>query len=234
MDQVRFMNRTDTKYVVPTRDIIPLLKGLQPHYRALDVNGIRMGNYETLYFDTPDFQFYNEHHNGKKNRVKVRYRTYLDSDITFLEVKKKNNKNRTIKLRKRVDELKHQLDEDDKIFAEIAAQKELTLMPTASNTFKRTTLVSKDFSERATIDFNLKLMLNGKSVSLPGISIIESKQDLFNRGSEMVASLKEMRFRALRISKYCLGMAMLSDNLKTNNFKKKLRKLEKLENELAS
>ena len=235
MEEVRFMNRTDTKYVLPTREVTSLLKEIGEDYKVLDIDGNRMGRYETLYFDTPSYDFYIEHHNGKKNRVKVRYRKYLDSDVTFLEVKKKNNKNRTIKLRKRVADISQTIDEEDLNFVEVAADKSLILMPSVRNVFRRTTLVSKSHSERATIDFNVELMLNGKSVTLPGLSIIEAKQDLFNKDSKIVRTLKARHCRSMRVSKYCLGIALLSDNLKTNNYKKKLRKIEEyLQNELAT
>ena len=235
MEEVRFMNRTDTKYVLPTSEVQSLLHEIGDDYKVLDIDGNRMGRYETLYFDTPKYDFYIQHHNGKKNRVKVRYRKYLESDVTFLEVKKKNNKNRTIKLRKRVDDISQTIEGEDMNFVEVAAQQELILMPSVSNHFRRTTLVSKNYNERATIDFNIELMFNGKNITLPGISVIEAKQDLFNKESKMVRTLKARHCRSMRVSKYCLGIALLTENLKTNNYKKKLRKIEEyLENELAT
>ncbi|MFZ6051952.1 polyphosphate polymerase domain-containing protein [Halocola ammonii] len=235
MEEVRFMNRTDTKYVLPTREVTSLLKEIGEEYQVLDIAGNRMGRYETLYFDTPSYDFYIQHHNGKKNRVKVRYRKYIDSDVTFLEVKKKNNKNRTIKLRKRVADISQTIEGEDLDFVEVAAEQSLILMPSVRNVFRRTTLVSKNQNERATIDFNVELMLNGKSITLPGLSIIEAKQDLFNKDSKIVRTLKDRHCRSMRVSKYCLGIALLSENLKTNNYKKKLRKIEEyLQNEPAT
>lgn len=235
MEEVRFMNRTDTKYVLPTSEVKSLLDEIGEDYKVLDIDGNRMGHYETLYFDTPNYDFYIQHHNGKKNRVKVRYRKYVDSDVTFLEVKKKNNKNRTIKLRKRVANISQNIQGEDLNFVEVAAERELILMPSVSNHFRRTTLVSKKYNERATIDFNIELMFNGKSITLPGISVIEAKQDLFNKESKMVRALKARHCRSMRVSKYCLGIALLTQDLKTNNYKKKLRKIEQhLQNELAT
>ena len=53
----------------------------------------------TLYFDTPDRQMYAEHQRGRKNRQKIRVRRYESSGVSFLEVKRKNNKGRTDKKR---------------------------------------------------------------------------------------------------------------------------------------
>lgn len=40
---------------------------------------------------------YRMHHCGKKVREKIRVRTYLDTNDTFLEIKNKNNHGRTKK-----------------------------------------------------------------------------------------------------------------------------------------
>jgi SPX domain protein involved in polyphosphate accumulation len=66
---------------------------------VLEINGARLHHYQTLYFDTRDFALYSQHHNGQRARYKVRVREYLDSEMAFLEVKRKTNQNRTIKSR---------------------------------------------------------------------------------------------------------------------------------------
>ena len=45
--------------------------------------------YSTLYFDTNDKILYKHHHNKKGNRHKIRMRKYIDSNICFLEIKKR-------------------------------------------------------------------------------------------------------------------------------------------------
>jgi hypothetical protein len=42
-----------------------------------------------LYFDTDSKRFYHDHHNGKVKRTKIRMRNYVESNLTFLEIKKK-------------------------------------------------------------------------------------------------------------------------------------------------
>ena len=95
MDQVTLLNRIDTKFVFEQGLLEKVLQEIKPHYRVLDIDGVRLNSYRSIYFDTEDFKFYYEHHNGKKNRSKVRYREYIDSGLCFLEVKKKNNKGKT-------------------------------------------------------------------------------------------------------------------------------------------
>ena len=65
----------------------------------LQIDGKRKHDYKSLYFDTEDRKFYNDHHNQRVNRYKVRYREYVDSGLVFLEIKCKNNKGKTIKKR---------------------------------------------------------------------------------------------------------------------------------------
>src|SRR4051812_18873006 len=101
MDNVKLMNRTDTKFLFTTDQFETVLNEVAPYYKVLEVNGKRLNHYKTLYYDTSDLALYNKHHNGKLNRYKIRHRTYVESDTGFLEVKFKNNKGRTIKNRVR-------------------------------------------------------------------------------------------------------------------------------------
>ena len=99
MDRVALMNRVDTKYVFSEDILNEVLKKIKDDYFVLEVDNIRLNSYQSLYFDTKDFKFYYQHHNGKTNRTKVRYREYMDSGLCFLEVKQKNNKGVTNKKR---------------------------------------------------------------------------------------------------------------------------------------
>ena len=91
MSSIRLMNRTDMKFVTNKSMLVQLLNAVGNLYYVQDIDGKRISNYRTVYFDTPDHHFYMIHHNGKSPRQKVRIRTYLDSDISFLEIKDKNN-----------------------------------------------------------------------------------------------------------------------------------------------
>ena len=109
MDDVTLMNRADTKFVFSITTLLKVIHKLSYHYRVLEIKGVRLSAYQSLYFDTDDFQFYHQHHNGKTNRNKVRYREYIDSNLSFLEVKRKNNKGKTIKKRIQVQNINESL-----------------------------------------------------------------------------------------------------------------------------
>ena len=97
---VKLLNRTDTKYFFSVRELPEVLAPMVSLYDILEIDGKRAFSYLTLYFDTPENRLYMMHHNGQANRFKVRMRKYVDSNLTFLEVKKKTQKGRTVKRRR--------------------------------------------------------------------------------------------------------------------------------------
>src|SRR5664279_6433090 len=99
MDDVSLMNRVETKYVFSANKLPELLNHLSKGYRMLDIDLMRIFPYHTTYLDTSDFLFYTQQLRGKLNRHKVRYRCYESTGLAFLEIKKRTNKNRTIKWR---------------------------------------------------------------------------------------------------------------------------------------
>ena len=54
-------------------------------------------------------KFYNDHHNQRVNRHKIRFREYVDSGLIYLEVKCKTNKGKTVKKRLKVDKISKSL-----------------------------------------------------------------------------------------------------------------------------
>ena len=73
-------HRYDTKFAVPEGALANLLERCLGHYRILEVQGTRVAPYETVYFDTPALDLYHAHYERRFPRVKVRVRTYLDSE----------------------------------------------------------------------------------------------------------------------------------------------------------
>ena len=112
MDEVKLMSRTDTKFVFQLSKLPKLLLQLQPFYNVLTINSKVIHDYKSLYYDTEERKFYIDHHNSRVNRNKIRFREYVDSGLTFLEVKLKNNKGRTIKKRMKVDAISKKLSKE--------------------------------------------------------------------------------------------------------------------------
>lgn len=234
MDSSRLMNRTDHKFLFTPDKLIPLFDRLIPDYRVLTINDTRSFTYQSFYFDTPELEFYRLHHSGKKNRHKVRFREYVESRTTFLEVKYKNNKGRTIKNRVVVDSWEKDLSAESKRFIQDISGLKVQLEYVLQNNFNRITLVNKNAPERVTFDFNLSYDCNEQRLSFDHIVIAEVKQSSFSRQSPIMTALKELRCYPDSISKYCLGIYSCYPNIKHNRFKKHLLKIRKMKNANAA
>ncbi|NTU82376.1 MAG: polyphosphate polymerase domain-containing protein [Chloroflexales bacterium] len=229
MDAVALQNRTDTKYLLTITRLAQALRALVGQYRVLEVDGVRLNPYQTLYFDTPDFALYLQHHAGKSNRYKVRSRRYVVTDQSFLEVKCKTNKDRTVKRRVPTEELATSCTPEVAGFiATCAPGLAGALEPKLWNAFSRITLVSTTHAERLTIDLDLSFRGAGRRVGLPGIAVAEVKQDGVNRGSGFIQQMHAASLQPTSFSKYCIGVALLFPQVKHNNFKPKLRLLQQL------
>ena len=229
MDGVELMNRTDTKFVVSLEQLLSILQEVKHTYRILEIDGVRFSRYETLYYDTDDFLFYNRHHNGKRNRWKIRKRSYLESSVSFLELKFKSKRGRTQKQRTAIPDISQALNIDEESFIGLKSGLDLNLIPQLKNGFTRITLVEPSLPERITIDLELSFEWNEIVKMLKQIVIVEVKQENRNRLSPFVQALKKRHVREISLSKYCIGVAMLVPFVKRNNFKEKLIKLNKLE-----
>jgi hypothetical protein len=234
MSDLRLMNRIDTKFIISEAMLPDLLESVKNEYRVQIVAGRPVSPYQTLYYDTADLRMYTVHHNGKRYRKKIRTRTYLDSDLSFLEVKKKDNKGRTNKRRISISPMV--FDKLDVSKDAVGFLREQTpdfgikdLMPQVYNRFDRITLVNNEKTERLTIDGNLRFKnyQTGISKELPGFMIVELKQDGMYP-SVIKQYLLDHKVAAKGFSKYCLGTVVTNPNAKKNLFKSKLRFLEKI------
>lgn len=222
------MSRMEVKYTFNKSQLPQILEELINDYRVLTVNKNTVNPYETLYFDTPTYSLYYQHHNSIFNRFKIRQRRYVSSGDSFLEIKFRNNKNRVIKERITTDSLKEYIGEDGLNLINTKTSIDSSqLKPTLWVYFERITLVNRNFSERITIDTNLSFRYHDKVVSYPNIAIAEVKQEIHFR-SAFIQLMKKNVIRKVSNSKYCIGLASVNDNVKKNNFKHKLMTLQKL------
>ena len=243
MRGIRLMNRTDTKFVTNIPQLLRLLELAQSQYRVQDIDGVRIADYYTLYFDTKSFEMYHIHQAGHTNRQKLRIRSYIDSKLDFLEVKTKDNHARTKKKRTDMhhfDPLHPSLDihfdcHDEEYQAYDAFLRThlrfdpATVLPALENRFKRITLVNKALTERLTIDSSLHVHSLSTDIAqtLDNIVIIELKRDGLQY-SPILAMLNQLRIKPMGFSKYCIGSALTNQNLKQNRFKTRLHTIDKI------
>jgi hypothetical protein len=167
------------------------------------------------------------HHNGLRNRYKVRERHYLTTGERFLEIKHKTNKGRTIKERIL---LNHEAGSSNFPQEKLpAAYHHLT--PTVRSYYKRISLLSKNQLQRLTLDLGLAFSLpdGSSTTSFDKVVIAELKQPGYMRNA-MVDSLRhDYQLRKMPLSKYCIGCCLYYPFLKQNAFKPMLIRLRKFQ-----
>lgn len=242
MKSIRLMNRIDTKFVTSTKRLQTLLSMLSGQYYVQETKGLRLIPYYTLYFDTSGLDMYTRHHDGCLVRQKLRVRSYVNSHLSFLEVKSKDNHKRTNK--KRVEftgfdpelprhDIRLGIDADVMQYSKFLTEhlgydcREMTEQ--LENHFNRITLVNKEMTERVTIDTSLRFdnVATGRSFDMSDIAIIELKRDGL-ADSPIVEHLRRLRIFRHGFSKYCIGTALTNPNAKTNQLKERLHSIERI------
>lgn len=225
MDSVRLMDRVDTKYIFHRNELPSILRVLNTEYAVLEVEGNRISRYESIYFDTPDFDLYYQHHRGKRNRYKFRIRKYVESNLSFFEIKFKNNKGRTKKTRTKSAELLPLFIQRNSTWERTDLEEMITV------NYSRITLVNLKAGERVTIDLHLEFVREDQRKSMGEFVIIEVKQGK-NAISPFTKIMRQKHIRTGSISKYCFGMMHMYPHLKFNNFKPFQNRLKKINNPL--
>ena len=206
-----------------------VLEKIKPFYRILKINNNLVFTYDTTYFDTDNFLFYNQHHNENRKRFKVRFRQYSSGNKSFFEIKIKNNKNRTVKKRLLVTEInKYFSEQEKKLIFEIIGLTADQLAPKLDLEFSRMTLTDNSFNERLTIDTNLSVKNGTSGKIFNQLVVSEIKQKKYNPKSDFIQILRDLKIQEMRFSKYCMGMLNVNKKIKYNRFKPKLLQINKI------
>lgn len=232
MAGIRLMNRMDQKYLTNVETLKKLLVLTQGSYYSQEIDGNRVSPYATTYWDDAQTHvLFRQHETGRKPRQKVRVRTYLSSDITFLEVKKKDNHGKTAKSRVQVPSLQAVIDKHEG--ADFVKEKTgldlAKLAPAVGNRFNRITLVNLAKTERLTIDFDIHFYnyQTEERAEMADIVVIELKRD-GRCPSPILPLLRQLRIKPAGFSKYCIGASVTDPGLRINRFKKRLVKIGKV------
>jgi hypothetical protein len=233
MDEVNLMNRVETKYIFSSKKLPDLLKKFSGSYKVLEIDTIRAFPYRTTYLDTADLLFYTQQARGKLNRHKIRYRIYESTGLSYLEIKIKTNKNRTIKRRIENSLSTNFPDENASAFIKgYLPYGSLDLMPVLINEFTRITLIGTELKERITLDYNLNFSTaEGRLSVLPFLAIVELKRERHSSQSPIGHIMKRTGIHPNSFSKYCIGSALIRDVPRKNAFKPNFLLINKIENE---
>ena len=227
-NQVALMNRIELKYYFHINRLNGLLSPLLNDYFVLEINRIRQMPYLTHYFDTSENKMYLSHHNGMLPRFKLRKRKYQITEMSYLEIKRKQNKGNTIKKRVSSDFNKIISDMDKNFISSHTPFTIPQLNLSLINSFDRITLIDKQYKERCTIDLNIEFRKEEKIKKLPNLVLVEIKSHREQTHSIFGKTLFNERIFTSSFSKYCMGRAYTSPEVKRNLFKETIRAIEKL------
>jgi hypothetical protein len=219
--------RLDRKYVVPVDLVGELCADLGADFHALEMDGRRLFGYESVYFDTPDLETFRAHRQGRRRRFKLRTRTYTDSGDCLVEVKLKDRRGATVKHRLPHEiALRDRLDDRARAFvaavlADSAVDPPPDLHPVLRTTYRRATLVDLRAGVRITFDVDLQFGAAGRVEAGPPQVVVETK----SAGSEPAhRAFAQRGMRPVRLSKYCVGIALTHPDLAANRWNRVLRR----------
>lgn len=227
MAEAALQTRVDRKFLLTPDQLLRLTDALGDGFRVLDIDDRRIFQYESVYFDTADFEQFRAHRQGRRRRYKVRSRTYADSGVCMFEVKLKGHRAETVKHR-----MPYRVEDRDRLSAEarsfLAGRLEEAygmtlpgLEPVLRTDYSRGTLVDPVNQERLTCDVDLLCSDQRGSVLGPDLVVVETKT--VNGRGLADQTLARMGIRPVTMSKYCLGIALLNPELPANRWNRLLR-----------
>jgi VTC domain-containing protein len=229
-EHAELQTRVDRKYILPLAQVELLLPEIGRGSRALDIDGLRLFRYRSVYFDTPDLTSFHLAVRRRRRRFKVRTRTYLDSRQCWLEIKTEGHRGGTVKSR-----LPYRCDDHDDVapgrgfidavLADLtmADHSALTLAPVLLTHYLRGTLYLPATRSRVTIDVDLSWMdSRNAALALPHVAIVETKTGA--AASEADRLLWSYGHRPVSVSKYATGLAALRPELPAAPWRRTLRR----------
>ncbi len=210
-----FKSRYERKFIFQFEQVELLLSWLNsystPH--RLEHSGIYPC--KSIYFDTPQLDFFNDHINGERSHTKLRVRSYEDC-TTFLEVKIKTL-DKSFKRRNFLKNYKNIPTEikgtDDSLFGEMCREISVgKLIQTCLVVFDRDPYEFNFQGEkiRLTLDRNIFASAPGQKRMkrfLPtALSVVELKCDEIEPLSAFQKLLNIFKVQEATYSKYCEGM----------------------------
>jgi hypothetical protein len=207
LNERELLQRMDTKLLLRRDALSDLLAALRPHYAIVTSDGIRVARYRTVYFDSSDLALLRDHLRGRRPRHKVRLRHYLDRRLSYVEIKSKDNHERTSKRRLTRPFEDSQLTAEERAWiGQVIGRVGARLVPQARVECRRICLAAQDQRERLTIDLDVVLQNSRLVRHMRDAVLVEVKQPRVSRSSHAFVALREMRAREVRLSKYACAM----------------------------
>ncbi len=227
------LERQDNKYVLSSQVLHDVLHKLTDAFDVLEIDKRRLFTYDTCYFDDTDKRHYFDHHQGRRQRMKVRVRRYVDSRLCYVEVKLKDKRGMTVKRRMNYDVARYgQLDDlalnhIDSSHAQLYGRGyREPLAPVLDMSYQRVTLVAKAGGERMTIDSALQFDALGRQVALDRQTLIVETKSAHGNGLADHILRGAHQHPTGGCSKYCVGMSLTGSVSQYNRFLPAMRRLQ--------
>lgn len=249
-EKAAMQTRIDRKYIVDAEYAARVLATLPAEAAVLEIGGQREFSYDSVYFDTPDVESYRLGATGRRNRYKVRTRSYLDTGDTFLEVKTEGARSATVK--ERIPyclEDRAFLNEQGRAYvgeslARLTSWAPEDFAPLVSTEYRRTTVylpqsADNPLDSRLTIDTDVRWTplgeqatsgvagtVLGQAYGASGMVIIETKSG--TAPSVADKHLWRAGVRPTKISKFATGVAALNPALVSNKWNRTIARSMRL------
>lgn len=215
-ERASLQRRVDNKYRVPVERLAQVSDALCGDYEILEIDGERVFQYESTYFDTPALDCFHDHVNDHRPRYKLRTRFYVTTRSCIFEVKVKRDDDETVKRH-----IEYEPDDRGKLkptARELISDtlRECSVRPPGDDPraslvtrFRRVTLAAVDQPERITVDFGVQLQAPGGDTAAmdEALAIIETKTP--DGTGPVDRMLSEEGLDPLSMSKYRLGIGLL-------------------------
>jgi VTC domain len=220
-ERAALLRRVDNKYAVERERFARLLERLRGDHQALEIDGRRVFEYCSTYFDTPELRCFTDHVEDRQPRFKARTRLYVDSDHCVFEVKLKREDGETDKRQVdyEVDDAERFTEEARECLVEalgdIGLEAPDQMDPTLLTRFHRTTLAAREGSERLTCDLGVRLSHpDGEAAGLrEDVILVETKSERGESPADRV--LDELGLEPISLSKYRVGMSLVGGGERT-------------------
>lgn len=220
-DEVLLLERSDRKFLFHVNFLPEVLRSLQSQFTVLTIGPHQMFTYQNTYFDTSDWRLYLQHHNGATHRIKYRFRRYAETDVSWVEIKEKNQF-RTVK--ERLPFLRSG--------AIPVRGTDAVLETKLYVNYRRISCWDHATGERLTLDFDVHFRRTDclDTYGLANICIAELKSSDKIDASSFVRRASLFGLERTSFSKYCIGVCLTEPGeLKQNRFKPVLMRLDKIQ-----
>lgn len=216
------MDRYVNKYVLDNTCINQFLAYTQASFDVLEINGMRQFAYASYYFDSAELHTFKAHNQGRRRRIKIRHRCYMDTNTHFLEIKLKGFRGVTHKAR--IEVVPERVLLHGALAPELQAfcQRVLrehgypewrhALLPSIAVYYERITLSAKNKNERITIDQHIAFASPDQATPLHLNDqrwVVEIKS-LTGRTAADHWLLKNRQRQVGKCSKYGMGITLLN------------------------